>query len=81
MAVRKRIWKPAEPAPLLEDPRPSHVLRICLTGGPCAGKTTAMDMLYGALTEQGINTYIVPEAATLIADSGGMLNTKLYSSE
>ena len=40
-----------------------------------------MDMLYGALTEQGINTYIVPEAATLIADSGGMLNTKLYSSE
>jgi len=61
MALRRRIWKAPEPTPLLEDSRPPYVLRICLTGGPCAGKTTAMDLLYGTLTEQGINTYIVPE--------------------
>lgn len=39
--------------------------KIALTGGPCAGKTSAMAFLQQRLTSMGVNVFIVPEAATM----------------
>jgi len=71
--------------PLLEQPKltmnkyqtsfkPQNIYKICLTGGPCAGKTTAMTHISERLREMGIRVYIVPEAATLVANGGGLID-------
>lgn len=79
-SLRSKLWKQKQEN-LAFERRPSNIIKVCLTGGPCGGKTTAIDILYKELSEKDICTFIVPEAATLIADSGGMLNTKLYSDD
>lgn len=48
------------------------VHKICLTGGPCAGKTTALSSLSSILTEQGFRVFTVPEAATILMNGGAM---------
>lgn len=52
------------------DQRKQHVYRIVLTGGPCAGKTTALVRLSGYLSERGFRVYTVPEAATMLFVNG-----------
>ena len=44
--------------------------KIVLTGGPCAGKTTAMQSIEKEFTEKGYQVLIVPEAATILINSG-----------
>ena len=44
----------------------ASVHKFCLTGGPCAGKTTALDCIREFLTEKGFRVFTVPEAATII---------------
>ena len=44
--------------------------KIVLTGGPCAGKTTALSRLASFLRERGFRVYTVPEAATMLFMSG-----------
>ncbi|MDO8604546.1 MAG: AAA family ATPase [bacterium] len=44
--------------------------RIVLTGGPCAGKTTALNYLREALLDIGYYPIMVPEAATLLNQCG-----------
>ena len=56
------------------DQKESPVYRICLTGGPCAGKTTALTNIVNVLTKFGFKTYTVPEAATLLMKSGAMID-------
>lgn len=46
------------------------IFKIVVTGGPCAGKTTAITTLADKLREKGYATFIVPEAASLIFTSG-----------
>lgn len=48
--------------------------KICLTGGPCAGKTTAMTHLTNVLSQFGYRVFCVPEAATLFQKGGAMIN-------
>jgi tRNA uridine 5-carbamoylmethylation protein Kti12 len=55
------------------------ITRICLTGGPCAGKTTALSTLAEALTKQGFRVLQVPEAATLMMKGGAMIQTHKMS--
>ena len=43
-----------------------EIFKIVLTGGPCAGKTTAITTLADKLRENGFTVYIVPEAASMI---------------
>lgn len=43
---------------------------IVLTGGPCAGKSSAMAYLSERLTDWGMKPFVVPEAATLLAQAG-----------
>lgn len=44
--------------------------KIVLTGGPCAGKTTAIQQIEKEFTEKGYQVLIVPEAATILINSG-----------
>lgn len=48
------------------------ITRICLTGGPCAGKTTALTELTIVLQQMGFRVLQVPEAATLMKKGGAL---------
>ena len=47
-----------------------QIKKIALTGGPCAGKTTAIQEIEKEFTEKGYLVLIVPEAATILINSG-----------
>lgn len=49
------------------------IYRICLTGGPCAGKTTALTTLNQVLVQRGFRVYVVPEAATMLMKGGAFI--------
>lgn len=51
------------------------ITRICLTGGPCAGKTTALATLSLHLKQIGYRVLLVPEAATILMKGGAMIQT------
>lgn len=51
------------------------VYRICLTGGPCAGKTTSLATLMTYLQDKGFRVFVVPEAATLMNKGGCFINS------
>lgn len=46
------------------------VLKIVLTGGPCAGKTTALSRISEELEQKGYKVLVVPEAATILFSAG-----------
>lgn len=41
-----------------------NIKKIVLTGGPCAGKTTAIEQIKEVLIKKGYRVFIVPESAT-----------------
>lgn len=55
-------------------PEHTHVVRIALTGGPCAGKSSALKYVVKEATQRGFDVYIAPETATLIFNSGVMFD-------
>ncbi|MDA2936043.1 AAA family ATPase [Patescibacteria group bacterium AH-259-L05] len=52
------------------EKRKERIPRLVLTGGPCAGKTTALSMLTKKLKDYGVTPFLVPEVATLAITSG-----------
>ena len=46
------------------------VIKIVITGGPCAGKSTAMSMIQSELTKLGYKVYFIAESATEVITSG-----------
>lgn len=54
-------------------PTPPPVHRVAITGGPCAGKTTALAEVSERLRSRGFDVYVVPEAATLFFAGGASL--------
>jgi hypothetical protein len=44
----------------------TNVVRVCITGGPCAGKTTSLSRIAERVQEFGWRVFTVPEAATLL---------------
>ena len=46
------------------------VAKVVLTGGPCAGKTSALSKIESYFTERGYKVLIVGESATEIIKSG-----------
>eukprot|EP00927_Polykrikos_kofoidii_P068464 TRINITY_DN63827_c0_g1_i1.p1 TRINITY_DN63827_c0_g1~~TRINITY_DN63827_c0_g1_i1.p1 ORF type:complete len:304 (+),score=38.40 TRINITY_DN63827_c0_g1_i1:110-1021(+) len=48
----------------------SRVVRIVLTGGPCAGKSSVLDHLRTKATKKGFDIISAPEVATLILNTG-----------
>ncbi len=51
-------------------------MRVCFTGGPCSGKTTALAHCAQQLSQIGIKTFIVPEARTVLNKGGFVMNDK-----
>ena len=46
------------------------ITKIVITGGPCAGKTTAMSWIQNAFTEKGYLVLFVSETATELSSGG-----------
>lgn len=46
------------------------VAKICLTGGPCGGKTTALARIEREFTDMGYKVFIINEIATRFINSG-----------
>lgn len=46
------------------------IYKIALTGGPCAGKTTALRAIWLFLRKKGYNVVILPETATELINGG-----------
>jgi putative protein kinase ArgK-like GTPase of G3E family len=55
------------------------ITRIVLTGGPCAGKTTALSELSEGLFQMGFKVLLVPEAATVMKKGGALIQTSKMS--
>jgi len=55
------------------------IYRVCLTGGPCAGKTTALATLTDHLSLKGFKVLLVPEAATMMMKGGCFIQTHKMS--
>ncbi len=53
-----------------EAGREPSVTKIVVTGGPCAGKTTAMSWIQNAFGERGYAVLFVPETATELITGG-----------
>lgn len=53
--------------------------KFVLTGGPCAGKTTALARIYSFLKDRGFEVCTVPEAFTILASNG--LSMDFYSTD
>ena len=65
---------------LEEEKEKQKITKIVLTGGPCAGKTTAMNWIQNFFQKQGYKVLFVPETATELI-TGGLTpwETKNYS--
>ena len=46
------------------------IVKIVLTGGPCAGKTTAMNWIQNNFQKQGYKVLFIPETATCLINAG-----------
>ena len=46
------------------------IQKIVITGGPCAGKSTAMSWIRNAFTQRGYTVLIIPETATELITGG-----------
>ena len=63
---------------LKEEIKEKSITKIVLTGGPCAGKTTAMSKIQAHFTNKGYAVIFVPEAATELINAG--LGANSYTS-
>ena len=48
----------------------NRISKIVITGGPCAGKSTAMSWIRNAFSHRGYTVLIVPETATELITGG-----------
>lgn len=53
-----------------------NIYRICLTGGPCAGKTTALVKIIERFTDRGFLVYTLPETPTLFMNASANFLTE-----
>lgn len=58
-----------------------NLTRILLTGGPCAGKSTAIAAISQDLTQLGYKVLVVPEAATIIMKGGAMIVSSEFTEQ
>lgn len=58
-----------------------RIQKIVFTGGPCAGKTSAIAYCAELLRDRGFKVLIVPEAASQFAQGGAMINMSKFTEE
>jgi len=61
---------PIEELLQIKDITKKEISKIVITGGPCAGKTTAMSWIQNAFTDLGYQVIFVPECATELITAG-----------
>ncbi|MBQ2947028.1 MAG: AAA family ATPase [Bacilli bacterium] len=61
---------PIEKLLQLKTEQKKEIIKIVITGGPCAGKTTAMSWIQNAFTDLGYHVIFVPECATELITAG-----------
>jgi len=61
---------------VLNSEKGRRIRRVCLTGGPCAGKSSALLHVKQALEYEQIHVIIVPEASTLLYTNS--LNWRMF---
>ena len=61
---------PVDELLLRSENKTMQITKIVITGGPCAGKTTAMSWIQNAFTELGYAVLFVPETATELITGG-----------
>lgn len=49
------------------------IYKVCITGGPCAGKTTSIEEIKEIFSNRGYRVLVCPEIPTMIVLSGGMI--------
>ena len=54
----------------IREEKPMEISKIVITGGPCAGKSTAMSWIQNAFTQKGYKVLFVPETATELITGG-----------
>jgi len=69
--------KPRKDSVMGTEPYSLH--KVVFTGGPCGGKTTAISSCQETLKDLAHDVICVPEAASLIFSSGGVLNMATYT--
>ena len=47
-----------------------EIIKIAFTGGPCAGKTTLIELTKKYLLEKGYDVIVIPESATILKEIG-----------
>ncbi len=60
---------------LLIDNKNKKIIKIVITGGPCAGKTTALNLLQEIFTNKGYTVLFIKESAAELITSGINRNT------
>lgn len=55
---------------LKDEDKKMEISKIVITGGPCAGKSTAMSWIQNAFTQMGYTVLFVPETATELITGG-----------
>jgi CYTH domain-containing protein/predicted ATPase len=56
-----------------------RIVKIVLTGGPCAGKTTALSKIVDKFSAIGFSVIVVPESATLFMSAGVNFNVNRHA--
>ena len=59
-----------EPLTMREGEADMEIAKIVITGGPCAGKSTAMSWIQNAFSKMGYAVLFVPETATELITGG-----------
>ena len=54
----------------LEEENEKQIRKICITGGPCAGKSTALSWIQAEYAKKGYAVIFVPESATELILAG-----------
>ncbi|MBQ8541224.1 MAG: ATP-binding protein [Clostridia bacterium] len=57
-----------------------HITKIVITGGPCAGKTTALEHIRTVFSQKGYTVVFIPETATELI-SGGIAPWTTYTNQ
>lgn len=61
---------PVEELLIMKEEKTVSITKIVITGGPCAGKSTAMSWIQNAFTQKGYRVLFVPETATELITGG-----------
>ena len=64
---------------LIHKKHMKNIKRIVLTGGPCAGKTTALVRIIEHFSSLGYKVFTIPEVPTLYSQGGWNYLTKNYN--